>query len=53
MKNIILALVLTLIGIWIWIANIPYEKQYNKYQCAVYGKMEDCKTPLPINERLK
>jgi hypothetical protein len=28
-------------------------KAINKYQCAVYGYYEDCKTPLLPSERLK
>ena len=27
--------------------------QQNKYNCAVYGYHEDCKTPLSESERLK
>jgi len=25
----------------------------NKYNCAIYGYQEDCKTPLPEEDRLK
>ena len=28
-------------------------KEYDRANCAVYGKMADCVTPLPLNERLK
>lgn len=53
MKNILVGLLIILGMIIIFIIDEPRQKQINKYNCAVYGKMEDCKTPLPINQRLK
>lgn len=29
------------------------EAELNRYNCAVYGKEPDCKTPLPESRRLK
>ncbi|MBU6501150.1 MAG: hypothetical protein KGI72_04975 [Patescibacteria group bacterium] len=47
-------LLLIAIGIIIMeFVNGANLKAYNKHMCAVYGYREDCKTPLPENERLK
>lgn len=37
----------------LWKSSQPKLKENNKYQCAVIGKMEDCKTPLLEQDRLK
>ncbi len=53
MKNLIFVL-LTIIGIiTIWVIDEPRQKAINKYNCAVYKLMEDCKTPLPESQWLK
>jgi len=53
MKNLIFAILVILGMIILWISQEPRLKEHNKYQCAVYGYEEDCKTPLPPERRLK
>ena len=53
MKNLILALVVIIGLIVICKIDEPRQKAINKYNCAVWGYKEDCKTPLPFDQRLK
>lgn len=53
MKNIILFMGGIVIALMLlYIAEIN-NRAYNKYMCANYGYYSDCKTPLPIEKRLK
>jgi len=52
-KNIILIALFALGFFVLYKIREPELKQHNKYQCAVYGYYEDCKTPLPPELRLK
>ena len=53
----IIYFVLALIAVYLIILGIPITRErliaQNTYQCAVYGLKPDCKTPLPIEKRLK
>lgn len=53
MKELIIAFLLITGMIALWIIREPDMNRYNKYVCANYGLQEDCKTPLPISQRLK
>lgn len=53
MKNLLL-IALTLLGLFLlykW--REPALAEHNKYNCAVIGYYEDCKTPLAPEDRLK
>lgn len=55
MKYILLAALL-LIAFMVLSKLTGYEERMdriNKYNCAIYGYQEDCKTPLPEEDRLK
>lgn len=52
-KEIILIILMIIAGIILWKSQEPRLKEHNKYQCAVYGYEQDCKTPLPPERRLK
>lgn len=53
MKNILFILIALAGLVIIWKSQESRLNQYNKYQCAVYGYEEDCKTALPEERRLK
>lgn len=53
MKNLIIAILIIIGMIVLWKSQEERLAQHNKYQCAVYGYEEDCKTPLPPERRLK
>lgn len=49
-----LLIILVIIGmIILWKIREPELKEHNRYQCAVLGYYEDCKTPLAPEDRLK
>ena len=53
MKKSIL-IILLIIGMFaLYKSQEPRLKEHNKYQCAVIGFYEDCKTPLREEDRLK
>lgn len=53
MKNILLVLLIIISFVLISKWREPELREHNKYQCAVYGYQEDCKTPLAVQDRLK
>lgn len=53
LRNILLVTVVFLAMFIIWKLREPGLKEHNKYQCAVLGYYEDCKTPLKEEDKLK
>jgi hypothetical protein len=51
--RLLLALLVILAGLYLWQDYQDRMIEVNAYHCAVYGKMPDCQTPLPANQRLK
>ena len=56
MNTKIIIIILTILAV-IMIALYPKieadNNRYNAYMCATQNLMPDCKTVLPVNERLK
>lgn len=53
MKTIILIILFIIGAIILWKIREPELKEHNRYQCAVIGYYEDCKTSLRPEDRLK
>lgn len=52
-KQIIWTIIFIIATVALWVLTEDSRKADNKYQCAVYGYYEDCKTPLPEELKLK
>lgn len=53
MKNFIFGILIIAGMVLMFVVDAPRQKAINKYNCAVYGYEEDCRTPLPVGSRLK
>lgn len=52
-RQIFITILGLILGVIVWKLSEPQMKAQNKYQCAVYGYYEDCKTKLPEELKLK
>lgn len=43
---------ITILLLYVLKGHSERMKEVNKYNCAVYGYQEDCKTPLEAKDRL-